>query len=59
MVIGPSPTLGRHALTSQCIDGYCCRAPLLEQGCGIGPGKDRSQSADILIPNWSHAVCSF
>lgn len=53
MVIGPSPTLGRHALTSQCIDGYCCRAPLLEQGCGIGPGKDRSQFADILIPNWS------
>ena len=28
-------------------------APLLEQGYGIGPAKDRSRPADILIPNWS------
>ena len=25
----------------------------MEQGCGIGPAKDRSRPADILIPNWS------
>ena len=28
-------------------------ALLMEQGCGIGPGKDKSRPADILIPNWS------
>ena len=25
----------------------------MEQGCGIGPAKERSRPADILIPNWS------
>ena len=25
----------------------------MEQGWGIGPAKDRSRPADILIPNWS------
>ena len=26
---------------------------LIFQGCGIGPAKDRSRPAEILIPNWS------
>ena len=37
---------------SDCIADFCHRAhlaPLLEQGCGIGPAKDRSHPADIII----------
>ena len=46
----------RHNCIRDCIADFCRRAhlsPLLEQGCGIGPAKDRSRPADILIPNWS------
>ena len=46
----------RHNCIRDCIADFCRRAhlsPLLEQGCGIGPAKDRSRPTDILIPNWS------
>ena len=46
----------RHNCIRDCIADFCRRAhlsPLLGQGCGIGPAKDRSRPADILIPNWS------
>ena len=46
----------RHNCIRDCIADFCCYAhfsPLLEQGCGIGPAKDRSCPADILIANWS------
>ena len=44
----PYPSFG--ARLWHCI---ACLTPLLKQGCGIGPGKDRSRHADILISNWS------
>ena len=46
----------RHNCIRDCIADFCRRAhlsPLMEQGCGIGPAKDRSRPADILIPYWS------
>ena len=46
----------RHNCIRDCIADFCRRAhlsPLMEQGCGIGPAKERSRPADILIPNWS------
>ena len=46
----------RHNCIRDCIADFCGCAhlsPLMEQGCGIGPAKDRSRPADILIPNWS------
>ena len=50
------PTFATDNCIRDCIADLCRRAhlsPLLEQGCGIGPAKDRSRPADILIPNWS------
>ena len=53
--------LGHHSLTCRYAGDVVTRirdtiarlGPLLEQGCGIGPGKDRSRPTDILIANWS------
>ena len=45
----------QHNCIRDCIADFCRHAhlsPLLEQGSGIGPAKDRSP-ADILIPIWS------
>ena len=46
----------RHNRLHDCFADFCyraCLAPELERGCGLTSTKDRTRTADVLVPDWS------
>ena len=46
----------RHNRLRDCFADFCrkaCLAPEIERGSGLTSTKDRTQPADVLVPNWS------